>query len=215
MRHFLFEAQDVERLSFTPGQFLSFTDTVGGKKVTRAYSIASPPGGNRFELCLNRVKEGVFSPHLFELRPGDSITVKGPYGAFILRNPACDSLFVATGTGVAPFRSMLKDSLPRDSSRAITLLFGVRYEAGLLYREEFEALAAAHAGFRFHPTLTRPEPSWRGRTGRVQEHLEETIGERRDLDVYICGLKEMVIEVRERLQGLGFDRKRIIYERYS
>jgi CDP-4-dehydro-6-deoxyglucose reductase len=68
VRHFVFEASDVERLSFAPGQFVSFTDDVGGKKITRAYSIASAPDeSNRFELCLNLVTDGHLSPRLFSM----------------------------------------------------------------------------------------------------------------------------------------------------
>ena len=70
VRHFVFEALELERLEFAPGQFVSLTDAVASRNITRAYSIASAPGdGNRFELCLNRVDDGAFSPHLFDLSP--------------------------------------------------------------------------------------------------------------------------------------------------
>jgi len=74
VRHFVFEACDVERLEFTPGQFVSLMDVVNGKKITRPYSLASVPNGtNRFTLCLNKLPEGIFSPHLFNLKPGDKL----------------------------------------------------------------------------------------------------------------------------------------------
>ncbi len=73
VRHFVFEVPEVEQLHFKPGQFVSFSETVNGKKITRPYSIVSLPAGNRFELCLNLVHEGVFTPHLFAMQPGDSI----------------------------------------------------------------------------------------------------------------------------------------------
>ena len=63
--------------------------------------------------------------------------------------------------------------------------------------------------------MTRPELSWQGRTGRVQQHLGEAIGDRRDIEVYICGLREMVDDVRARLKAMGFERKHIIYEKYD
>src|SRR5438477_5158611 len=79
VRHFVFEAPQMERLDFIPGQFVSLTDSVQGRAITRAYSIASPPGqGNRFELCLNRVDGGAFTPHLFELSPGDVVEMPLP-----------------------------------------------------------------------------------------------------------------------------------------
>jgi ferredoxin-NADP reductase len=213
-RHFVFEA-DAETLEFVPGQFVSFTEHIEGKKVTRAYSIASEPHGNLFELCLNRVVDGKLSPILFDMQVGDTIEMQGPLGYFVMRTPLSDSLFVATGTGISPFRAMIKDHLPKAPETNFTLLFGVRYERNLMYREEFEKLAAKHPNFRFCPTLTQPEPDWAGRTGRVQAHIEEAVGERRDIDVYICGMKAMVDDVRQRLKAMGFDRKRIIYEKYD
>jgi CDP-4-dehydro-6-deoxyglucose reductase len=213
-RHFIFEAPEWPA-AFVPGQFLSITATVGDDEITRAYSIVSPPGGNRFALCANLVLEGHLSPFLFALNLGDEIGFKGPYGAFILRRPVSDSLFVATGTGIAPFRSMLLSKLAENPDRRFTLLFGVRYEHSLLYHDEFLALAKAHSNFGYQPTLTRPEPNWTGLTGRVQPHALELLGERRDVDVYICGLREMVDDLRSQLKERGFDRKRIIYEKYD
>jgi ferredoxin-NADP reductase len=115
-RNFVFDVPELEQVTFVPGQFLSFTAEINQKPITRAYSVASPPKGNRFELCLNRVEDGLFSPHLFDLKPGDTVETKGPYGAFHFRNPISDSILVATGTGVAPFRSMLQAKLPEDPS---------------------------------------------------------------------------------------------------
>ncbi len=214
VRHFVFDAE-TEDFTFIAGQFVSFSDHVNGKKVTRAYSIASSPHGTIFELCLNRVKEGKLSPRLFDMQVGDTIEMQGPLGYFVLRNPVSDSVLVATGTGIAPLRSMLKAHLTHDTGHQFTLIFGVRYERNLMYREEFEILASQHPNFRFWPTLSRPEPGWTGRTGHVQQHLLEAIGDRRDIDVYICGLKLMVDDVRARLKDLGFDRKHIIYEKYD
>ena len=215
VRHFGFEALGVERLEFVPGQFTSFTDMIEGKEITRAYSLASAPSGtNRFELCLNRVEPGHLSPRLFDMKAGDRIEMRQPLGTFVLRQPPRDSILVATGTGIAPFRSILQAHL-KAGSPAFTLLFGVRYESHLLYRDEFEEMAQRNPNFRFWPTLTRPDASWKGRQGRVQAHLAEAIGERRDVDFYLCGLKEMVDNVRSVLKSQGFDRKQIFYERYD
>lgn len=214
VRHFVFEVESPD-FTFIPGQFVSFSEVVDEKKVTRAYSIASAPQDTLFELCLNRVKEGKLSPRLFAMEVGDSIDMRGPLGYFVLRTPASDSVLVATGTGIAPFRAMLKAHLSTHPQHQFTLVFGVRYERNLMYREEFERLAAQHSNFRFWPTLSRPDPAWTGRTGHVQAHLLEAIGERRDMDVYVCGLKLMVDDVRTTLKDLGFDRKRIVYEKYD
>ena len=215
VRHFGFEALGVERLAFVPGQFTSFTDVIDGKEITRAYSLASAPSAtNRFDLCLNRVDPGHLSPRLFDMKPGDCMDMREPLGTFTLRQPPRDSIFIATGTGIAPFRSMLQAHLSA-SSPAFTLLFGVRYDSHLLYQAEFEEMAQRYPHFRLWPTLTRPEAAWSGRQGRVQTHLAEAIGERRDVDFYLCGLKEMVNDVRDALKARGFDRKQIFYEKYD
>jgi ferredoxin-NADP reductase len=215
VRHFVFEVPEVEGLSFKPGQFVSFQHVLGGKKITRPYSIASLPNGNRFELCLNLVHEGIFSPYLFSLKPGDTLEMPAPLGFFTIRNPDRETLFIATGTGIAPFRSMAPDYLAHPQSKQLTLLFGVRHERTIYYRDDFDALARQYPAFRFWPTLSRQEPSWNGRTGHVQTHLLEAIGDRRDLDIFICGLKAMVDDVRAILKELGFDRKQIIFEKYD
>jgi len=145
----------------------------------------------------------------------DQIQATGPWGSFIFRQPAEDSVLVAAGTGIVPFRAMLREQLARDSSHLYTLLYGVRYERGLLYRREFEEVARTHPNFRFWPTLSRPEPNWTGRTGHVQAHLFDATGDRRDVNVFVCGLKAMVDDVRSILKAAGFDRKRILCEKYD
>lgn len=215
VRHLVFEIEDNISFSYVPGQFASLTADINGSPITRAYSFASPPCGSRIELCLNRVPNGKFSPYLFSLQPGDCVQMTGPWGGFIFRQPVEDSILVATGTGIVPFRAMLQNQLSRDSVHQYTLIFGVRYEQGLLYREEFEQLAREHPNFHFLPTLSRPEPQWTGGAGHVQSHLLEAIGERRDVNVFVCGLKAMVDDVRSILKSKGFDRKRIICEKYD
>jgi ferredoxin-NADP reductase len=213
-RHFEFETPDW-KAAFVPGQFLSVTAKIGDDDITRAYSIVSPPDGHRFALCANLVQDGYLSPFLFALNPGDEIDFKGPYGAFILRRPVSDSIFVATGTGIAPFRSMLLSQLSAHPDRTFTLIFGVRHEPGLLYHDELSALADTFPNFRYLPTLTRPPEHWAGLAGRVQQPTLQALGDRRDIDVYICGLREMVDDVRMKLKEAGLDRKRIIYEKYD
>ena len=208
-RHFEFEPVDWTP-AFVPGQFLSLTHN----EITRAYSIASPPGEPHVAFCANLVQEGHFSPFLFSMAPGDEVDFKGPYGAFILRRTHPDSIFVATGTGIAPFRSMLLAHLGKEPGR-FTLIFGVRHEQGLLYHDEWQQLASEHPNFDYRPTLTRPEATWKGREGRVQKHVLEALGERRDVNIYMCGMREMVDELRAQLKAIGVDRKQIVYEKYD
>ncbi len=217
IRHFEFYAEGAERFAYLPGQFVSLSAvTASEKKITRAYSIVAGTGqDNRFALCLNIVEDGQFSPHLFGLKPGEGVDLKGPIGTFVLRNPLKDSILVATGTGVAPMLPMLIEALGRGEGQQFTLIFGVRHAPNLLYAEEFQELAARYPNFKFLPTVTRPDSDWTGLTGRVQPHLVAEIGARRDLDVYVCGLNEMVSGVREMLAGMGFDKKQVVHEKYD
>ncbi|MEQ1884188.1 MAG: FAD-binding oxidoreductase [Bryobacteraceae bacterium] len=220
VRHFVFEAVGMDDMKFTPGQFVALSDMIGDKKITRAYSIASAPAsGNRFELCINLVPDGKFTPRLFALQPGESVTMQPPLGGFILRKPVRDSVMIATGTGVAPFRSMLRNHFGAGDGAngpRFDLLFGVRHEPHLYYRDEFEKLQQEQPGrFQFWPTVTRPEPGYTGPSGRVTAHLEQVIQGRRDIDVYLCGLKEMVNDVRQTLLDQGFDKSQVKYERYD
>ena len=219
-RHLEFEVIGIPQLKFVPGQWLSLkASTPEGEEITRAYSIASAPSEDaRFAFCLNRVQDGFMSNYLCTMAEGEEITFQGPFGSFILRPPMRDTVFIATGTGVAPYRSMLHWLLAdphRHEGKQFWLLFGVRSEQDLYYREEFERLAAAHSNFHFRPTLSRGGPEWKGLRGYVQQHLPEIIAERTDMHAYICGLDKMVSANRELLKSRGWDRKQILYEKYD
>jgi ferredoxin-NADP reductase len=215
IRQFEFAVPEMAELKFLPGQFVSLSETLNDKKVTRAYSIATLPTGNRFSICLNRVQDGLFSPHLFALEPGGTVEMKGPLGVFVWKQPKADSVMVATGTGIVPYRPMLLEALHGGTTEQFTLIYGTRHEENLLYVDEFRALEAQYPNFRFIPTVTRPSEKWTGATGRVQPHVLAAIGDRRDIHLYACGLKEMVDSVREIGKELGFDRKQIVFEKYD
>lgn len=215
VRHFVFEVPEAESLRYEPGQFVSLSHPIGGKVITRAYSISSLPEGNRFALCLNKVQDGHFSPHLFSMQPGESVAMKGPLGTFVWRRPLKDAFLVATGTGMAPMRAMILDELARPSDARLTLILGARYPHGLLYGDEMEELTRLHPRFRYLPTLTRPPESWAGRTGRVQAHLYQELEGVEGPQVYLCGMKEMVDDIRAVLKAKGFDRKQIVSEKFD
>jgi len=219
-KHIELEVNGVTRFGFVPGQWLSVkADKPDGQEMMRAYSIASPPSENgHVALCLNRVHEGFMSNYLCGLDEGAQITFQGPFGDFILRPPMRDTVFVATGTGIAPFRSMLRWLLAeedRHSGHELWLLFGARREQDIYYREEFERLAAEHSNFHFLPTLSRGSEDWQGLRGYVQQHFGEIVGMRSDMHAYICGLDKMVKANRELLKDLGWDRTAIRYEKYD
>ncbi len=219
-KHLEFEVSGVSHFGFVPGQWLSVkVNTPDGEEMTRAYSIASAPSANgNIAFCLNRVPGGFMSNYLCDLDDGSQITFQGPFGDFILRPPLRDTVFIATGTGIAPFRSMLHWLLAesdRHLGRRFWLLFGARHEQDIYYREEFEQLAAKHDNFHFLPTLSRAEDNWKGLRGYVQQHLGEIVGMRGDMHAYICGLDKMVKANRELLKSLGWDRTSIRYEKYD
>jgi ferredoxin-NADP reductase len=219
-KHIELEVSGVTRFGFVPGQWLSVkVNTPDGEEMTRAYSIASPPSENgHFAFCLNRVQDGFMSNYLCDLEAGAEIMFQGPFGDFTLRPPLRDTVFIATGTGIAPFRSMLHWLLAekeRHHDRRFWLLFGARHQQDIYYREEFENLAASHDNFHFLPTLSRANDDWKGLRGYVQQHLGEIVGMRSDMHAYICGLDKMVKANRDLLKTLGWDRTSIRYEKYD
>lgn len=245
--HFLFAVDEVTGFPYQPGQFVSAVAFDGkGKQQTRAYSIASAPRGNRFELCVNRVEEGFFSNHLADLPDlaiGATVEFHGPHGHFLLQEPITDSIFVATGTGIAPMRGFIQWLFPengedRSGGKEIWLVYGTRYETDLYYHEEFEALARRKPNFHYNATLSRPQESWTGLRGYVQDHVKKIVEERAarlglalpappadpaisvkdlhfDIYAYICGLNNMVSGVRDLLAGYGWHKKQIVFERYD
>ena len=99
---------------------------------------------------------------------------------------------------------------------AFTLVFGVRHESHLMYRAEFEEMARKLSAFPLSADFEpRPRNPGSDGHGHVQAHLQEAIGERRDVDVFLCGLKLMVDDVRNILKEMGFDRKQILFEKYD
>jgi len=219
-KHLEFEVLGVPRFGFVPGQWLSLkANKPDGEEITRAYSIASPPGDdNRFALCLNRVQDGFMSNFLCDIKEGDEIRCQGPFGAFILRPSLRDTVFIATGTGIAPFRSMLHWLLAdptRHQQKQLWLVFGNRTEKDIYYHEEFLRLASQHNNFHYLPTLSRGAPDWLGLRGYVQEHVPEVVQGRADMHAYICGLDKMIKANRDLLKSTGWDRKSILYEKYD
>jgi ferredoxin-NADP reductase len=223
-RHFEWQVEELDRFEFKSGQFVSMLETkADGKNITRAYSLASAARGREFDLCLNRVPHGYFSNFLCDLKEGSAVKFHGPHGHFTLRDPLHDSMFVATGTGVAPMRGFVQwlfAEPARHEGKRFWLVYGTRHDKDIYYHEEFQALAAAHPNFRYEVTISRPSEAWTGRKGYVQEIVKEITQQLSDeqrhmADVYICGLNNMVSGVREVLLGMGVDDKHIIFERYD
>jgi ferredoxin-NADP reductase len=236
--HLEFAVEGLDQFAFKPGQFVSLVrEDARSKMQTRAYSIASAPRANAFDLCVNRVEGGFFSNLLADMEPGDSVGFHGPHGLFTLRQPLTDAILIATGTGIAPMRGFIEHLFPDggpslSGGRKIWLVYGTRYPTELYYREFFERKAAEHEDFEYLTTLSRAEADWAGQRGYVQEHVAKIATEHlasRSQDVptaaegapgfnihaYICGLNDMVSANRDRLTALGWDKKQVIFERYD
>jgi ferredoxin/flavodoxin---NADP+ reductase len=216
---------------FVPGQFIQLGLPCGGgesdapeKLDKRAYSIASPPTDKEaFELLIALVPGGQLTPSIWDLRADDSCWIDPrPLGSFTLEHvpPGKDLVLVATGTGIAPYVSMLRSyALGRplhrpDRWQRCVLVHGARRASDLAYAEEIRALCAVDPSLAFHPTLSRePELShWSGLRGRVQSVLSGELGhplpdtllhpER--CHVFLCGNPSMIEEVRAMLVERGF-----------
>jgi ferredoxin-NADP reductase len=217
-KHLEFEVA-ASHFGFVPGQWLSLKQTKpDGEEITRAYSIASAPNGNHFALCLNRVQDGFMSNYLCNMAEDAEIQAQGPFGNFILRPPMRDTLFIATGTGIAPYRSILQwvfADPTRHHDKRISLVFGNRTQADIYYHAEFLRLANSHSNFHYLPTLSRADNNWTGLRGYVQDHVRAIAEGRTDMHAYICGLDKMVSANRDLLKSLGWDRRSILYEKYD
>lgn len=210
---------------FEPGQYATLGLMGETKLVQRPMSISSSADDlAEYEFFIRLVPEGGFTPLLWQLKLGDPINIKGPKGKFLLQDDGRRCLFVATGTGLAPFMSMIDTLRQRGQQREIWLLHGVSYEHDLAWREELSGLAAtAEAGgfpLCYAATVSRPEqsPGWNGLTGRVEKVLDAHLDEHEltadNTTLYLCGNPEMVTAVEEIAARRGFDPENIRKELY-
>lgn len=197
---------DPPGIRFDAGQFVSFEIDRAGSPfpATRPYSIASSARERTsIELAFNRVPGGPGSSYLFGLQKGDDTTFKGPVGSFTLRDNDRDVLFVATGTGIAPIRSMLRTLADAGSTRRIDLYWGLRTERDVYYEDELAVLRKHLPRFSSTTTLSQPSESWRGAVGRVVPHVVNGITSVANLDVYLCGNGSMIRDVRDAIRRMG------------
>ncbi len=223
VRSLVFRRSDGAVVDFEAGQWVSLLLPLESGELRRAYSIASAPCGTpELEVAITLVDDGPGSRFLHGLEPGHRLTAIGPQGFFTrTRELGHPSLHVATGTGVTPLRSMLLDAAHRGETTPQWLLFGLRCEDDIIFRDEFEALEKTHPWFRFMPTLSRGAESWTGRRGYVQTHVQSLIKELELLSgatphTFICGLHKMVGGVRDLLRKeMAVPRELVHSERYD
>jgi NAD(P)H-flavin reductase len=184
--------------------------------VKRAYSIASPPyEPQAIDLCIQHVEGGIASTYFWQLKEGDTVSVSGPHGNFLLKEPLTyDPVFIATGTGVAPLRGMIKHLLHVNCTRPMWLLFGTRYEHALLYESEFRSLAGFRPNFHYVPTVSRPK-DWHGEVGHVQQTFQKYFTDFSNLEIYLCGWLEVVKAVCKDLDSFGVPKEKLHYEEWA
>lgn len=217
-RHFKMTFPPDAVFEFDAGQFINVMvpETPDHKAIKRPYSIASPPIWKGYvDLCWKRIKGGIATNYFWTLKEGDKLQVQGPLGRFTLRQPLPSTIiFVSTGTGIAPFRSMIHVLLNQKALCQIWNIFGNRYDEDILYKEEFEELACKHPNFHNVFTVSRPK-TWKGETQYVQHLLKKYISDAKDKHVYICGLTNMINEVNAVAQEMGFTKEQIFFEKYD
>ena len=199
-----------------PGQHDDITLTPeDGYQAQRSYSIASPPGSRQLELTVERIDDGEVSPYLAdELRPGDRFELRGPVGGYFVWEPSRGGplLLVAGGSGVVPFRAMLRHLADEGGGVSATLLLSSRSWDDVIYREELGALnGVVH-------TLTREQPAgWDGYARRVDAEMLADVGPAASErpHVYVCGPTPFVEAVAAALVELGHEPTRIRTERFG
>lgn len=212
-----------EPFPFEPGQYatLGLMGDVG-KLIQRPMSISSPSTDlSEYEFFIRLVDEGGFTPLLWERSVGDPINIKGPKGKFLLQDDGHTCYFIASGTGLAPFMSMLDTLQANGEARDIVLLHGVSYDHDLAWREELEELAnGGRFPLRYAGTVSRPQhcPDWSGLTGRAETvvagQLDELGLNADNTTLYLCGNPEMVSAVEEIAAGRGFPPEQVRKELY-
>ena len=206
--------------------------SVCNAEVTRAYSMANYPLEKGILLFTIRIAfppeyrldlpPGIMSSWVFNLKPGDDVTVSGPFGEFFARDTDAEMCFVGGGAGMAPMRSHIFDQLLRlHSKRKMTYWYGARSMREAFYVEEFDKLAAENPNFTWHLALSEPLPedNWTGPTGFIHNVLYDNYLKDHpapeDVEYYMCGPGPMTKAVIAMLLNLGVDRENIMLDDFG
>ena len=214
VKQFRFSTPD--DFKFEAGQFMSvILKDETGKEFRRSYSIASSPSRKGYlEFAITIVTGGKASGVFQSLKQGDRVGMIGPLGVFGIKKRESDIVFIATGTGVAPFRSMIRSLLESGFQKKITLLAGVRHEEHILYEAEWKALEMEHDNFKHYQTVSQPKEGYTGEKGRVQILIDKYAKDK-DSEFYLCGLFAMIDDVSKFLMSRGIGSEKIHFERYD
>lgn len=218
-RSFFLRVANGGKLSFVPGQFLSFLLPVGGETLTRAYTIASLPGEEGcFEICLNQVDGGPGSSYLFSRKEADILCFTGPWGNFVLDQPMdAEYIFIADRVGVVPFRPMIARLLTTSGHHAARLLYAVPQAGDLLYAAEWQGWEGQCTHFSFRPLVAGCKPEEysieKVLLPYVEQHFVKEVRQR-GRRFYICGIGRPVLLLRDLLRGAGYERQAVKYEKW-
>lgn len=220
---------------FYPGQFISMILNKDGREIKRPYSIASKSGLPYIELCIKILQNGLGTPIIGKMKKEDEVDILGPMGDFIIKDFSKDLVFISTGTGIGPFRSMIFHLLENDNENKennfknkIILLTGYRYEEDILYDKEFKNLQEKHKNFFYETILSKTTPEEdkqkeknennynnNKENGYVQNLVKNYLDNSGNKHYYICGLKEMVNSVKDLLLTNNIPKENIFFEKYD
>ena len=203
------------------------------EEVTRAYSMANYPDEKGLILLNVRVASppprspegtppGKMSSYIFNLKPGDEVTISGPYGEFYAKDTDAEMMFIGGGAGMAPMRSHIFDQLKRlDTKRKITFWYGARSLREAFYQDEFDELAAKHDNFEWHLALSEPLPedNWTGLTGFIHQVVYDNYLKDHpapeDIEYYLCGPPLMLSACRNMFEDLGVEEENVLYDDFG
>ncbi|MFT3755693.1 MAG: benzoate 1,2-dioxygenase electron transfer component BenC [Pseudoxanthomonas sp.] len=197
---------------FLPGQYVNID--VPGSGQHRSYSFSSKPGEKRIGFLIKKIPGGVMSNWLETAEPGIKLDLTGPLGSFYLREVKRPLLFLAGGTGLAPFLSMLEVLAQTGSTQPVHLIYGVTRDNDLVLVEALEAFAAKLPNFSFS-TVVAEEASTHPRKGWVTQHMPTEVLHGGDVDVYLCGPPPMVDAVRKHFDDSGMVPNSFHYEKFT
>jgi ferredoxin-NADP reductase len=223
VKRFFIRIPELERYEFNAGQFTLLDLPIDSKIKTRAYSIASAPNdSNEIELVIVLKDGGLGTMYLFgEAGVGTGLSVSQPVGKFNLPRPERFEeplVFICTGTGIAPFRSMIHDIIQSGIEySSIHLIKGSRKPHDILYHDEMTELSKEKNNIHFIPVLSRAEDhEWDGHTGYVHDVYPAIVNKHESKGLYyICGWKEMIMQTRKNLMDLGVPKDKIRFELYD
>ncbi|WP_049721937.1 NADH:ubiquinone reductase (Na(+)-transporting) subunit F [Gilvimarinus polysaccharolyticus] len=207
-------------------------ETKNPEPVQRAYSMANYPeerGLVKFNIRIatppprsTDIQPGIMSTYVFNLKPGDKITVFGPFGEFFAKDTDAEMVFVGGGAGMAPMRSHIFDQLKRlNSTRKISFWYGARSLKELFYKEDYDMLARENDNFTWHVAMSDPQPedNWEGLTGFIHNVLFEeylkTHPAPEDCEFYMCGPPMMNAAVIKLLHDLGVEDENIMLDDFG